>query len=426
MTAPATAYEGIRRDVLDRLEAGGLDPERHGEAVRELVEAAVDRYQASAHLGNGTALHDPTAMADRVVRAIGGFGPLSEILRRSDVEEIFIEGERVTYLDRTGRLLGLNVPTTADENRQVVDRLLATSERHLDAKNPLVQARVLDGRARLTAAIPPVTDLLSATIRRHASRRETMASLVSKHSLTPEAAGFLWAAMRTITNVLVSGPPGAGKTSLLAALLSAVPSSHCVRSCEEIRELHVPLTHGGYYESRPPALDGSGEVSLRALVKFVLAMRPDRIVVGEVRGAEAFELTRAVNAGCGFACTVHANSARDSLTAIVNAALMAGENVTERIVRRVFTSAIDLVVHCERDLEPSASGRGLRREVTEIIALTPALHDDFSTDPIFVRDGLGKPLFWTGILPPGAERMERALPEGMTLRSILEGRRSPL
>ena len=122
--------------------------------------------------------------------------------------------------------------------------------------------------------------------------------------------------MQLRSRIAVSGEPGAGKTTLAAALLAAAPPSHCVRSCEEIRELAVPITHGSYYEVRPPALDGTGEISLRDLVKFVLAMRPDRIVVGEVRGAEAFELSRAVNAGCGFLCTVHANSASEALDAL--------------------------------------------------------------------------------------------------------------
>ena len=155
--------------------------------------------------------------------------------------------------------------------------------------------------------------------------------------------------MQLRSRVTVSGEPGAGKTTLLAALLAAAPAGHCVRACEEIRELAVPITHGSYYEVRPPALDGTGEITLRDLVKFVLAMRPDRIVVGEVRGAEAFELSRAVNAGCGFLCTVHANSASEALDALVNAALMAGENVTERIVRKVFSESLDVVVHLDRD-----------------------------------------------------------------------------
>lgn len=151
-------------------------------------------------------------------------------------------------------------------------------------------------------------------------------------------------------------------------------------------------------------------------------MRPDHIVVGEVRGAEAFELTRAVNDGCGFACTVHANNARQALEAIVNAAIMAGENVSEPIVRKVFASAVDLVVHCDlEDTGQRGDAPGIRRQVTEVLAVVPSLHDDFSTEPLFERSALGRPLEWTGILPPDSDLLNRALPRGLTVRSILEG-----
>ena len=171
----------------------------------------------------------------------------------------------------------------------------------------------------------------------------------------------------------------------------------------------MAITHGSYYEVRPAALDGTGEISLRDLVKFVLAMRPDRIVVGEVRGAEAFELTRAVNAGCGFLCTVHANSAPDALHALVNAALMAGENVAEQIVRRVFSESLDLVVHLDRDDVPSrrieaASGARSWRSRRSC----PALSDDFTCEPVFVREALGRPLEWTGAVPVATGPASRA------------------
>jgi Flp pilus assembly CpaF family ATPase len=204
-------------------------------------------------------------------------------------------------------------------------------------------------------------------------------------------------------------------------LIAAVPPDYCIRACEEIRELHVPIVHGSYYEARPPMMDGSGEISLRHLVKATLAMRPDLIVVGEVRGAEAFELTRAMNAGCGFACTIHANSAPDALDALVNAALMAGENVTERVVRKVFASSIDLVVHLERDVDPN--GGGIRRQTTEIRALVPSLHDDFSSEPLFHRDRMGSPLEWTGAMPPDSlvRRLDRVLPGGVDLARLFQG-----
>lgn len=152
-------------------------------------------------------------------------------------------------------------------------------------------------------------------------------------------------------------------------------------------------------------------------------MRPDRIVVGEVRGAEAFELTRAVNAGTGFSCTVHANSAADALAALVNAALMAGENVPETVVRNVFAASLDLVIHCERDAGRGDDGTVIR-QVREILAVVPSLHDDFSTEPIFVRERMGDPLRWTGALPPGrlSKRLEQVLPRDMALADVLDGR----
>jgi pilus assembly protein CpaF len=407
----ADAYEGIRRDVLARIERRHLRPEGDLDEVRVEALRAVDEYERLARLGEELPLISPSVMVDRVLRSITDFGPMTDLIARRDVEEIFLEGARVSYLDASGHLRGLTVPTTEDESRQMIERLLAPTERQLNTKHPMVQARVLDGTARLTAAIPPIGDRLSATLRRYVVRNVTLDDLVARDSLSREAATFLGALMQLRSRVAVSGEPGAGKTTLAAALLAAGPPSHCVRSCEEIRELAVPITHGSYYEVRPPALDGTGEISMRDLVKFVLAMRPDRIVVGEVRGAEAFELSRAVNAGCGFLCTVHANSASEALDALVNAALMAGENVTERIVRKVFSESLDVVIHVDRDDIVTGDAESLRRQVMEIAAVVPALRDDFTIEPLFVRDEVGSPLRWTGALPSRLEaRLAKVLP----------------
>jgi pilus assembly protein CpaF len=420
VTPRTDAYELIRRDVLTGIERRRLQPAAQVGEVRAEIERAVDDYQRRSRLGDEVPLGDPDEMARRVLRSIVELGPLSELLARRDVEEVFVEGARVTYLDADGRLRGLAEPTTEDENRQILDRLLAATERQLNAKHPLVQARVLDGTARLTAAIAPVADRLSATVRRYTVRDISLDALVARDALTRQAADFLWAMMQLRSRIAVSGEPGAGKTTLAAALLSAVPPSHCVRSCEEIRELAVPVLHGGYYEVRPAGLDGTGEISLRDLVKFVLAMRPDRIVVGEVRGAEAFELTRAINAGCGFLCTVHANSARDAVNALVNAALMAGENVTEPIVRRIFVEALDVIVHVDRDDAGRTDGH-VRRQISEIAAVVPSLGEGETYEPLFVRDGLGRPLEWTGALPAAlAARVDRVLPGSGGLRRLLE------
>jgi pilus assembly protein CpaF len=417
------AFETIRRRALDRIDGTGIDPENQPEALRDLVAGTVDEYQRLAHLGDGRSLADPGATVDRLLRSVSAHGHLGELLERKDIEEIFIEGENVTFLEASGRLVALDIPTSEAENRHVIERLVAATDRRLDASNPIVQARILGGTARLTAIIPPVADHLSATIRRYALRRQSLSSLVELNSLSVPAANFLGTAMRASASTIVSGPPGAGKTSFLSALIASVPVDHCIRAAEEVRELHIPLVHGSYYEARPPSLDGSGEITLRDLVKMTLAMRPDYIVVGEVRGAEAFELTRAVNAGCGMGATVHANSASDALNALVNAALMAGENVPERVVRNVFASSIDLVVHLDRDVD--SDGR-IRRETMEIRSLVPSLHDDFSSESIFVRDRPGSPLEWTGALPPErlTRRMERCLPGGMTLGSLVRSAES--
>lgn len=414
------AYEEIRRRTLARIDSAGLDPETDSDALHNLISGTVHEYQQRSQIGEGRSLANPAATVERLLRSVSPHGHLSELLRRNDIEEVFIEGDRVTYLEASGRLVALDTPTTELENRQVVERLLGATDRRLDASSPIVQARVLDGAARLTAIIPPVSDHVSATIRRYALRRQSLDSLVELGSLTAAAANFLTLAMEASASTIVSGPPGAGKTSFLSALISAVPADHCIRSAEEVRELHVPILHGAYYEARPPSLDGSGEISLRDLVKMILAMRPDLIVVGEVRGAEAFELTRAVNAGCGLTATIHANSATDALKALVNAALMAGENVPDRVVRNIFASSIDLVVHLGRDVDRQG---GVRRETLEIRSLVPALHDDFSTEPIFERSAPGSPLQWTGAMPPAhlITRIERLLPPGVSLSAVLQG-----
>ena len=283
-----TVYQRLRLQVLEQLDAERVDPSTDPRRVREVVDDLVAGYQRSADLGTDPRLRDAGEMARRLEDSVVAFGPLTDVLTSAEVEEVFIEGSRVTWMDRTGRLHGLAEPTSEEENRAVVDRLLAPTTRSLDTRNPMVQARVLDGRARLSAAIPPVAEALSATIRRHATRRHDLEGLVATGSLSEGAAALLRLVMGGWSSVVVSGQPGAGKTSLLAALLGAVPPQRCVRVCEEIRELTVPLTHGSYYEARPPSVSGEAEVSLRDLLKFCLGMRSDLIVVGEVRGAEAF------------------------------------------------------------------------------------------------------------------------------------------
>ncbi len=414
-----SAYEQIRKAALALLEERKVDPDVDSDGADQAAADAVAGYQRRANVGSARPLSDPTDMQSRVIRSIVEFGPVTDLLARMDVEEIFFEGAAVRYIDGSGQLKTLTAPTTEEENRHVVTRLLSATDRHLDTANPIVQARVLDGSGRLSAVIPPIADQLSATIRKYSLRRQTLGSLVDLGSLGESAASFMRMLSRSDASLIVSGPPGAGKASMLSALLDATPPTLCIRACEEVRELNVSLVHGSYYEARPGALDGSGEITLRSLVKMILAMRPDRIVVGEVRGGEAFELTRAVNAGCGFSGTVHANSAKDALNALVNAALMAGENVTESVVQRVFADCIDIVIHLSRKSLPDGH---LLRRVEEVVAVVPSLGDGFSTEQIFHRPD-GGDLVWTGALPHTGlvERLERDVPD-LSVADVLAGR----
>ena len=425
------AYEQIRATVLRWIEDQKVDPANEA-SIRHRAEDAIRQWQRSAAASERRGLGDVDAIAERVVRSITGFGPLSGLFDAQCIEEIEIEGDLVMYVDASGRRQTLVAPTTQEENHQAVDRLLAATQRHLDTQSPLVHARVLGGRARLSAAIPPVADKLSCTIRFHQLRNESLASMVRRGSLTWPAAGFLWAVAQTRLSLVISGPPFAGKTSMLGAVLAAVPPQRRIRVVEDTRELIDERPTISYLESRARSLAGEGEITLRDLIKFVLKMRPDYIVVGEVLGAEAFEIVRAVNAGCGFACTVHANSARDALSALVNAAIMAGENVKSSDVREVLASSIKYVMHLEVDEGGATAGAGhsahapgLLRQTREIIELVPSLHDDFSHEVLFRREALGKPLIWTGTMPHNAEVIDRALPRGLTLADVLEGRVSP-
>src|SRR5690606_9844327 len=181
----------------------------------DLLRRTVDEYQRRAHLGEVRLLADPAATVERLARSVTGRGPLVQLLELPAIEEVFIEGDRLTYIEAGGALRSAEIPTTAEETGQAIEQLFSSTDRRLDASSPIAQARVLDGTARLTAVIPPIADRLSATIRKYALRRQTLDALVELGSLTAPAARFLEAAIGTSASIVVSGPPGSGKTSFL-------------------------------------------------------------------------------------------------------------------------------------------------------------------------------------------------------------------
>ncbi len=409
-----TAYEVLRLRLLDRIKEGKVDPENDPDGVRAFIKREVSEYQKQSQSGTGgRALAHPGEMEARLGRAILGYGILEPLLEDENVEEIFISGGDVSYLDANGRLASVEDVATEEEVFHLVNRLLQTSGREVSQRNPIVQARVLDGAARMGVVVPPIADELSVTLRKYTMRHEDLNDLVRFDSLTPAAAALLHAAMLTRTGIVVSGIPAAGKTTMVNALIRAVPPSHRVLGCEETRELSAPVMHGAYYQTRSSGNESSGdsEVSLRDLVRICLGMRPDLLVVGEVRGEEAFELTRAGNAGCGVLCTVHSNNAAEALQALTATAIMAGQNVPEKQVRTIFSNVFDLVIHCDREdvqFKTEDSGR-IRRQVMEISAV-PSLQSgesDYTVEPIFVREHFGAPLRWTGA--PLPEQLRKRL-----------------
>ena len=400
-------YEQIRNEVTEGIKASRLDPEVDPEGVSDFVRMAIEQWQSVARKGleGKELLVRPDEMAERIVRYVLEYGPLTAPLSDPGVEEIFIEGDDIFFIDGGGYMRGVSEVTMADENLAVVRRLLQDSGREVTEREPMVQARVLDGTVRLGVVIPPIADKLSVTMRKYTMRNETLSLLVARDSMDRSVAEILWAAVRSGLGILVCGRPGSGKTTLLNALLRAVPPTMVVRCVEEIRELSAPVMAGSYYQTRPAGADGdvAAEVSLRDLVKICLGMRPDLLVVGEVRGSEAFELVRAGNAGCGVIATVHSNNPFEALSALRDTAIMAGENVAPTQVQSTFQRMFDLVVFVDREeLAFEDQGGGpIRRQVMEVAALMPnAAGEDFLLQPIFVRDRIGEPMRWTEADPP--------------------------
>lgn len=421
-------YERLRFDCLDQLRLRGLDTNSPVE-VLSMIRSIVDRYQVDATSSGGhRPLHDPASMVDRLGRALLDFGPLTPFLDGTiPYEELIVHGEEVSYINTSGRLVAHDEPVSEHEIEHIVSKLLASVGASVDEGHPIVQTQILDGSARLGVVLPPIADRIDVTIRRYLAKRETFDELVQWDALSPAAAALLTISLRTPTGVIVTGQPGSGKTTLVNALLRSAQPSLRVIVCEDTPELSADHLHAARWRTRPPGPDGTGEISLRHLVRMSLGMRPDLIAVGEVRGEEAYELTRAGNAGCGMVSTIHANSARQGLQALVSTASMAGPNVSPDQVRTVFSSIVDLVVHTAK--EPTAAtgtGRAGRRQVMEIVAIPPmqGADLDFSVEPIFSREDFGAPLLWTGSpLPTELElRLGRVLrPLGITVTELLEG-----
>jgi pilus assembly protein CpaF len=305
------------------------------------------------------------------------FGFLAPYLAEPEVEEIIVLGGRRTFVVRGGMKELLPEVAGPEQVRRIADQLLAGTGRRLDLADPIVSAQLPDGsRVHLTG--PPVThpDRLNIQVRKFVLRAASLDQLVELGALPGAAANLLREAVRADRTILVAGAPGAGKTTVVNCLLTEVPPERRVVTCEEVFEVQADLPDMTQMQTRPAGLDGGGAITLRDLVRESLRQRPDRIVVGEVRGPEALDMVLALNAGCSGFATLHANSARDALEKLVGYCMLAGSNLAEGFVRRAVAAVADLVVFLRR----TPAGR----RVEEIVEVLPQLDEGvFTTDVAF-------------------------------------------
>jgi len=346
--------------VRDRVRRDGADLGDAGVAER-YIRDEVQRYSERALGGSLPLLADETHAASQVLATLTGFGVLQPYFDDPGVEEIWINGPERVFIARDGVPELTSLELTDTEVRDLVERMLQTSGRRVDLSSPFVDSSLPDG-SRLHVVIPDITARhWAVNIRKFTKRIRNLQQLVELGSLTQQSSEFLRMCVLSGQNILVSGATQSGKTTMLNALLSATRSAERIVTVEETFELDLSARDTVSMQCRQPSLEGTGEVGLRRLIKEALRMRPDRLVVGEVREAEALDLLIALNSGLPGMCSIHANSARDALSKLCTLPLLAGRNIDSEFVVPTVASSIDIVVHCEIE-------RDGKRRVAEIIA----------------------------------------------------------
>jgi pilus assembly protein CpaF len=390
----------VEREVRELVRRRGLDPAHDQAAVRRLVDEVVTDYDDRALASTLPPLTDRTRATQHVYDAVAGLGPLQRYLDDPQVEEVWVNEPGRVFVARRGRSELTNTILTETQVRDLCERMLKPSGRRIDLSTPFVDAMLADG-SRLHVVIPDITRRhWSVNIRKFVLTAHSLDELVALGSLTQQAARFLDAAVVAGLNVIVAGGTQAGKTTLLNCLAAAIPARERVVTCEEVFELRLPLPDWVAMQTRQPNLEGTGEVRLRRLVKEALRMRPDRILVGEVREAECLDLLIALNSGLPGMCSIHANSAREAVVKMCTLPLLAGENVSHAFVVPTVASSVDLVVHTQT----TATGH---RRVTEVVGVPGRVEGDVvETAQVFATNG--DALVRADGYPPHTERFARA------------------
>ncbi|MGF2950459.1 CpaF family protein [Microbacterium alcoholitolerans] len=353
----------VAERVRRRLRLENTDPSSQPDQARRIAQTEVRRHNDLALQRGETMIDDEVALVRDVLASVSGFGALQPLLDDDSIEEIWLNGPDRVFVARGGATERLDLQLTDAIVRDLVERMLQSTGRRVDVSQPFVDASLPDGSRLHVAIADVVRGSWAVNIRKFLPQHRTLDSLVAQGAVPPHIAELLHRAVLDGSSIIISGATHAGKTTLLGALLASAADRQRIITVEETFELAVEGPDVVALQGRQASLEGTGEITLRRLVKEALRMRPDRLVVGEVRDAEALDLVLALNTGVPGAGTVHANSADEALEKLALLPLLAGRNIDRTFIAPALASSISYVVHCRREADGS-------RRVTEVIAPT--------------------------------------------------------
>jgi pilus assembly protein CpaF len=425
VTAPASTaaqdtYQDLKTRVQNKL-LSGLDPSIDVTRTNDVRRTIQELFEQILNEENIVLSRPERArMFEQIAAEILGFGPLEPLLQDESITEVMVNGAKNIYIERKGKII--RVPVSFESNEHVlriIDRIVSPLGRRIDESMPYVDARLPDG-SRVNVVIPPISLVGPViTIRKFARIPITIEQLIQFGSITEEAVEFLRACVESRINIIISGGTGSGKTTLLNILSQFIPSDERILTVENAAELQLRQEHVVTLESRPSNIEGKGEITIRQLVINALRMRPDRIIVGEIRDEAALDMLQAMNTGHdGSMTTLHSNGPRDTLSRLETMVLMAGMDLPVRAIREQVSSAIDLIIHQERMRDGT-------RKVTYITEVTGMEGDVITMTDIFAFEQVGYEngrvvgrLRPTGLRPKFIEKIEAS---GIHLPSTIFG-----
>ena len=374
----------VHNRLFETLDVSRLESLEQNMASTKVTQAITEILNEEGRLLTDT---DRARLVEEIKNELLGLGPLEPLLWDDDVSDILVNGPNQVYVERQGKLYLTDVRFNDDQHLMlIIDRIVSQVGRRVDEASPMVDARLADG-SRINAIIPPLAlDGPSLSIRRFGKKRYTVDDLIEKETVTPDMVEFMQAIVKARLNVLVCGGTGSGKTTMLNCMSSFIPSDERIVTIEDSAELLLQQPHVVRLETRPPNVEGKGEVTQRELVKNCLRMRPDRIIVGEVRGGEVFDMLQAMSTGHdGSIATVHANTPRDAIQRLEMMMLLSGASIPQRAMRQQIASALNMVVHVSR----LADGSRKMMRISEITGMEGdmvMMQDLFE----FKRTGIGQ------------------------------------